>query len=149
MQAEAAASARESIRAHVEALIGSNAVLVLPSAPGPAIKLRTPAAQLDGFRTKLLCLTSPSGLSGLPQVCSSRALLNSAQKLLSRKTYMTGLADEMSHTAPVQSLSVIGMISQLLPICVMKYVWSLLSWQGIAFSCMYPSEADLAIWSGR
>ncbi|KAK9806598.1 hypothetical protein WJX73_006958 [Symbiochloris irregularis] len=67
-KAEEAARAREQIRAHMESLLGSDSVIILPSAPGPAPFLNTPADDLDGFRNSLLCLTSPAGLAGLPQV---------------------------------------------------------------------------------
>jgi len=59
---------REAIAAHMEKLLGDNSLLILPAAPGPAPRLQTPAAQLDGFRTRLISLTCIAGLAKLPQV---------------------------------------------------------------------------------
>lgn len=69
-QAEAAGAQRQAIRSHLLALLGADGVLALPTAPGPAPLCNTPPAQLDGWRTKLISLTSIAGLAGLPQVCT-------------------------------------------------------------------------------
>lgn len=67
-QAEAAAAQRREIRAHLEALLGSDGVLALPTAPGPAHPTDISPEELEAFRKGLLALTSVAGLAGLPQV---------------------------------------------------------------------------------
>ncbi|KAF8058363.1 AMI1 [Scenedesmus sp. PABB004] len=64
----AADAKRARIAAHVRALLGDDGLLALPTAPGPAVPLDTPAAQLDDWRRSLISLTAIAGLSGLPQV---------------------------------------------------------------------------------
>ncbi|CAG9461240.1 unnamed protein product [Pedinophyceae sp. YPF-701] len=59
---------REQIVAHVDALIGADGVLALPTAPGPAPKIGLPAAELEVFRARALALTCTAGIAGLPQV---------------------------------------------------------------------------------
>jgi amidase len=54
------------------ALLGSDGVLVLPTAPGPAVPRGMPGAQLEDWRTRLLSLTCVAGLSGLPQARAPR-----------------------------------------------------------------------------
>ncbi|GMH44139.1 hypothetical protein BSKO_12073 [Bryopsis sp. KO-2023] len=56
------------IRKHVDALLGDDRVLCLPSAPGPAPRLQTPPEELEMFRSRALSLTCVSGLGGYPQV---------------------------------------------------------------------------------
>lgn len=48
--------------------MGSDGVLAIPTAPGPAVPLAMPPKELDGWRSRLLRLTCVAGLSGLPQV---------------------------------------------------------------------------------
>ena len=60
---------RQKIREHMDALLGSDAVLAVPSAPGPAPVLDTPQNELHNYRKSLIALTSIAGLAGLPQVC--------------------------------------------------------------------------------
>lgn len=67
-QFEEAAARRAAARQRLEQLLGQDGVLMLPTAPGPAPVLNTPAEQLDAFRTSLISLTCISGLSGFPQV---------------------------------------------------------------------------------
>ncbi|KAK9826142.1 hypothetical protein WJX81_008525 [Elliptochloris bilobata] len=67
-QAEEATEQRRAITARLDELLGGDAAVLLPSAPGPAPRLRTPPGVLDAFRRRLLTLTSPAGLGGLPQV---------------------------------------------------------------------------------
>jgi amidase len=66
---------RARVRAHVDALLGGNAVLLVPSAPGPAPKLGRPQEELNVFRMRLISLTSIAGLCGLPQVRSCTHVL--------------------------------------------------------------------------
>jgi amidase len=59
---------REAVAAHMDALLGDDAVLCLPTAPGIAPKLATPAPELDVFRTRAFGLLSIAGLARLPQL---------------------------------------------------------------------------------
>lgn len=78
---KAADAKRQLIKQHMEQLLGSDGLLALPSAPGPAVELNTPADKLDSWRKSLLSLTCIAGLAGLPQVrllrcfCSTRCYL--------------------------------------------------------------------------
>lgn len=67
-QFEAAAEQRAAARRRLAGLLGGDGVLALPTAPAPAPRLNTPAAELDAFRTSLISLTCIAGLSGFPQV---------------------------------------------------------------------------------
>ena len=67
-QTQRAAGQRAEIRQHLEALLGGDGVLALPTAPGPAPLLNTPQEELNAFRQGLLSLTCVAGLAGLPQV---------------------------------------------------------------------------------
>ena len=68
-QFEEAAQQRAVARQRLADLLGSDGVLALPTAPGPAPLCNTSGEQLDAFRTSLISLTCISGLSGFPQVC--------------------------------------------------------------------------------
>jgi amidase len=71
IDAEAVASAtlvRERVARHMDALLGDDGLLMLPTAPGIAPPLRTPAAELEAFRAQALALLSIAGLARLPQV---------------------------------------------------------------------------------
>jgi amidase len=59
---------REAVVAHMAALLGDDAVLCLPTAPGIAPKLATPTAELEVFRARAFALLSIAGLARLPQV---------------------------------------------------------------------------------
>lgn len=69
--AGAAAAARKQqleIRERVRRVLGSDGVLVLPSAPGAAPRLSAGANEVEAFRQRIQRLTSIAGLAGLPQV---------------------------------------------------------------------------------
>jgi len=71
IDAEAVASAtvvRERVARHMEGLLGDDALLILPTAPGIAPPLKTPAAELEAFRARAFALLSIAGLARLPQV---------------------------------------------------------------------------------
>ena len=70
MQAAVSRTKQLAIVKHVDQLLGSDAVMTLPTAPGPAPKLKTPPPELEGFRNQLITLTSIASLAGLPQVSS-------------------------------------------------------------------------------
>ena len=59
---------REDVARHMDALLGDDAVLCLPTAPGIAPKLKTPAAELEVFRGRAFALLSIAGLARLPQL---------------------------------------------------------------------------------
>jgi amidase len=59
---------REAVASHMNALLGDDAVLCLPTAPGIAPKLKTPAADLEAFRARAFALLSIAGLARLPQI---------------------------------------------------------------------------------
>eukprot|EP00879_Flechtneria_rotunda_P028224 GHRR01030314.1.p1 GENE.GHRR01030314.1~~GHRR01030314.1.p1 ORF type:complete len:115 (+),score=42.93 GHRR01030314.1:207-551(+) len=59
---------RQRIRQYLHNLLGSDGLLALPTAPGPAVPLDMPADELDNWRKAVLSLTCIAGLAGLPQV---------------------------------------------------------------------------------
>ena len=59
---------REAVAAHMDALLGDDAMLCLPTAPGIAPKLDTPAPELEAFRARAFALLSIAGLARLPQI---------------------------------------------------------------------------------
>lgn len=74
--------AARRVRAHLSQLLGDDAVLALPSAPGPAPEIGLPGAALDDWRRRVMSLTCIAGLGGLPQVRA--CLLIPASALLSK-----------------------------------------------------------------
>lgn len=59
---------REAIAGQMAALLGGDAVLCLPTAPGIAPLRDTPQSALDDFRTRALSLLCIAGLARLPQI---------------------------------------------------------------------------------
>lgn len=66
---------RDAVRQQMDALLASNAVLVLPTVSDIAPLLNTPPAQLDDFRARAMSLLCIAGLAGLPQVSLPLATL--------------------------------------------------------------------------
>ncbi len=64
----AAQQVRETVRAHMRALVPPGTILALPTAPVISPKIDTPPEGLEFFRANTLALTCISGHSGLPQV---------------------------------------------------------------------------------
>jgi amidase len=64
----AALPKREVVARHVQNLLGDDAMLCLPTAPGIAPKLNTPPAELEAFRGNAFALLSIAGLARLPQI---------------------------------------------------------------------------------
>lgn len=64
----AALRAREEAVRHTLQLLGNDAFICLPTAPGAAPRLATPAAEIDQFRGRALSLLSTAGLCSLPQI---------------------------------------------------------------------------------
>lgn len=75
-QFEDAAQQRAAVRQRVAEVVGSDGVLLLPTAPGPPPLRGLSGDEVDRFRTSLICLTCIAGLSGFPQVglCVGRVL---------------------------------------------------------------------------
>lgn len=59
---------RAAIRERMDALLGADGLLLLPSAPGIAPLLGAPAAELETFRARALELLCIAGHAGLPQM---------------------------------------------------------------------------------
>jgi amidase len=59
---------REEIARRTLALLGDDAVLCLPTAPGIAPKLATPNSELETFRARAFALLCIAGLASLPQI---------------------------------------------------------------------------------
>ncbi len=69
--AEASAAARATqaqIRAHVHSLLGSDGLLLLPSAASLAPLRNAQAADVDAVRLRTMAITCIAGLCGLPQI---------------------------------------------------------------------------------
>jgi amidase len=64
----AAQQVRETVRAHLHALVPPGTILALPTAPVIAPKVDTPPEGLEFFRANTMALTCISGHSGLPQL---------------------------------------------------------------------------------
>jgi amidase len=72
----AAKALREKIVARMLSLLGEDTVLILPTSPGIAPLLNTPADQLDVFRARAIELLCLAGHAGLPQVSLPVATLD-------------------------------------------------------------------------
>ena len=59
---------REAVERHMDGLLGDDAILCLPTAPGIAPLLNTPQAELEVFRSSAFRLLSIAGLARLPQI---------------------------------------------------------------------------------
>ena len=59
---------REAVARHMDALLGDDALLCLPTAPGIAPKLKTPGQELEPFRARAFVLLAIAGLARLPQI---------------------------------------------------------------------------------
>jgi amidase len=59
---------REEIARRMADLLGDDAVLCLPTAPGIAPKLATPTKELESFRARAFALLCVAGLASLPQI---------------------------------------------------------------------------------
>ena len=76
MQAAVARTKQLAIAKHMDQLLGSDTVMTLPTALGPAPKLNSPVPVLEDFSNQLILLTSIASLAGLPQVSLSRHQAN-------------------------------------------------------------------------
>jgi amidase len=64
----AATQGREAVARHMDGLLGDDAMLCLPTAPGIAPRLNTSQAELETFRANAFALLSIAGLARLPQL---------------------------------------------------------------------------------
>ena len=85
---------REAVAAHMDAFLSEDALLCLPTAPGIAPKLKTPAPELEVFRTRAFGLLSIAGLARLPQMSLPLGILHDCPlgiSLLARRGRDLGL----------------------------------------------------------
>ena len=64
----AAKPKREAVAHHMALLLGNDAMICLPTAPGIAPKINTPPGELEAFRSRAFALLSIAGLARLPQI---------------------------------------------------------------------------------
>jgi amidase len=67
-EVSAAKPAREAVARHMDSLLGDDAMLCLPTAPGIAPRLNTPPAEVEAFRANAFMLLPIAGLARLPQI---------------------------------------------------------------------------------
>jgi amidase len=67
---------RRSQRARVEAIVGEDSVLMLPTVPAVAPKRDLQGDELQAYRERALSILCIAGLSGLPQVTMPLASLD-------------------------------------------------------------------------
>jgi amidase len=72
----AARERREQVAAHLDVLLGNDAILCLPTTPGIAPLRDTPSADLEAFRARALSLLCIAGLARLPQVSLPLGMLD-------------------------------------------------------------------------
>ncbi len=66
---------RDEVRARIDALLGEDGILLLPTAPGIAPLRGTPLADLEAFRARAIELLCLSGHAGTPQISLPLATL--------------------------------------------------------------------------
>lgn len=66
---------RAAVRARLDALLGADGILLLPTAPGIAPLRGTPLAELEAFRARAIELLCLSGHAGTPQISLPLATL--------------------------------------------------------------------------
>ena len=74
-QADGAAALRAEYAAAVRAMVAPGTVMVVPSAPCPAISNQSSADEQDAFRSNAMATNAIAGLSGLPQVSLPAAVV--------------------------------------------------------------------------
>jgi amidase len=68
VEVDDAKALRATIRGRMDELLGDDAVLIAPTAPGIAPMRNMPSAPLEAFRARALELLCPAGHAGLPQI---------------------------------------------------------------------------------
>jgi amidase len=76
-QVKTALPRREAVARYMDNLLGRDAILCLPTSPGIAPRLNTPAAELEVFRGHAFALLSIAGLARLPQISLPLAMFDS------------------------------------------------------------------------
>ncbi|MGQ9366124.1 amidase [Azospirillum sp. ST 5-10] len=71
-----AATARAEVRARLDDLLAGDAVVLLPTAAGPAPLCGASGPALDAVRNRALSLLCPAGLAGLPQIAMPAGLVD-------------------------------------------------------------------------
>jgi amidase len=94
---------REAVALRMAELLGGDALLCLPTAPGIAPKLATPQDELDVFRARAFGLLSIAGLARLPQVALPLATMGGCPlglSLIGPSGCDRGLLDWLAETVP-------------------------------------------------
>lgn len=76
VQADASREVVNKARDHIRQVAVPGTVLALPTAPSISPKIEISGAELEEFRTRVMCLTCTSGISGLPQMSIPGATIN-------------------------------------------------------------------------
>ncbi|GAB5470244.1 MAG: amidase [Rhodospirillales bacterium] len=66
---------RPAVSARLADLLGDDGLICLPTAPGIAPEIAAAGGGLEAWRQRLMCLTAPAGLAGLPQISLPLATL--------------------------------------------------------------------------
>jgi amidase len=72
-----AQAVREQVRLHLDALLGQDGVLCIPTSPSIALPSNAAGVELEQFRSQALALLCVAGLAGLPQVSMPLAAFGS------------------------------------------------------------------------
>jgi amidase len=94
---------REEVARRMVELLGDDAVLCLPTAPGIAPKLATPAEELETFRARAFALLCVAGLARLPQISLPLGTMENCPiglSLIAPRGTDRGLLDWVAATLP-------------------------------------------------
>jgi amidase len=94
---------REEVARRIAELLGDDAVLCLPTAPGIAPKLATPSEELETFRARAFALLSVAGLARLPQISLPLGTMENCPiglSLIAPRFADRGLLDWVAATLP-------------------------------------------------
>jgi amidase len=94
---------REEVARRMVELLGDDAVLCLPTAPGIAPKLATPAEELETFRARAFALLCVAGLARLPQISLPLGTMENCPiglSLIAPRGTDRGLLDWIAATLP-------------------------------------------------
>ena len=94
---------REEVAQRMAGLLGDDAVLCLPTAPGIAPKLATPFGDLETFRARAFALLCVAGLARLPQISLPLGTIQNCPlglSLIAPRGTDSGLLDWVAATLP-------------------------------------------------
>jgi amidase len=94
---------REEVAHHMAELLGDDAVLCLPTAPGIAPKLAAPAEELETFRARAFALLCVAGLARSPQISLPLGTIQNCPlglSLIAPRGTDRGLLDWVAATLP-------------------------------------------------